>query len=153
MESGARKPNQKKAMASSLLTVLADTFAVYNKTHLFHWNVTGPQFASLHELFEHQYTDLWKAVDEIAERIRALDMPVPPDYATAHRSAGLNGKTSPAAAPDMLRHLVAAQGHLRQSLQTAMGQADEQGDEASKDLLIERLREADKSIWMLRSSL
>ena len=153
MSESALKPNQKKAMATSLLSVLSDTFAVYNKTHLFHWNVTGPQFSSLHELFESQYTELWKAIDEIAERVRALDMMVPPDYISAQRSAALNGKASPAAAPDMLRHLIAAQGALRRTLQTAMGQADEQGDEASKDLLIERLREADKSIWMLRSSL
>lgn len=131
---------------------LADTYTLYLTTHNFHWNVTGVHFASLHELFMAQYTELWTAVDVIAERIRALGSSAPGSYREFARLTTLpDAPEEPPEAHDMVRLL--AEGHEK-AASTAMGiipDAEEAGDHVSTDLLVSRIAVHEKAAWMLRS--
>src|SRR5512145_1845866 len=99
----------RKAIAQGLSALLADSYTLYLMTHNFHWNVTGPQFNSLHNMFMTQYTEQWTALDEIAERIRALGYPAPGTYKEFVKLASIKEVEGVPAANDMVRHLVAAQ--------------------------------------------
>lgn len=145
--------SDRRRIADALAPVLADTYALMAKTHGFHWNVTGPQFPALHELFEKLYTDLFEAVDDLAERMRALGV-----YAPAGLSglADLSSLPTVREIPDaetMLRLLIADNEaiarHARQVAELAQGAADG----ASEDLMNARMAAHDKAAWMLRATL
>lgn len=142
------------AIAQGLSRLLADTFTLYLTTHNFHWNVTGPMFNSLHAMFMQQYTELWNAVDPIAERIRALGHAAPGSYAEFVRLSSLpDVEARPHKATEMIRLL--AEGHeavarTARGLFALVNQAD---DQPSADLLTQRLSVHEQSAWMLRSLL
>ncbi len=143
----------RKAIAESLSRVLADSYTLYLKTHNFHWNVTGPMFQPLHAMFEEQYTELAEAVDEIAERIRALGHPAPGSYAAYARLTAIEEEEGTPPAEDMIRQLVIGHEAVARNARAAIAAAQRGGDEATADLLIERLRAHEKAAWMLRSML
>ncbi len=145
--------NDRQAIATGLGRVLADSYTLYLKTHNYHWNVTGPLFSTLHVMFETQYTELAQAVDEIAERIRALGYPAPGSY---RDYAGLTSIDEDTDAPDaetMIRRLVAGQEAVVRTARQVFPLADEAHDEPTADLLTQRMQVHEKNAWMLRSLL
>ena len=142
------------SIAQGLSCLLADTYTLYLTTHNFHWNVTGPMFNTLHTMFMTQYTELWSAVDPIAERIRSLGHTAPGSYAQFGELASVpDAPATPPKALEMVRILV--QGHEAVA-RTARGMfplADKAGDEPTADLLTQRLTVHEQTAWMLRSML
>ena len=146
--------NSSKTMAEALARVLANTYTLYLKTHNYHWNVTGPQFASLHTMFETQYTELALAVDPIAERIRALGQVAPGSYSAFGKLSEIKeAPDSPPEAMQMIRDLAADNEALIKLAEKANEVADESGDVASGDMMIERMQVHAKAAWMLRAHL
>jgi starvation-inducible DNA-binding protein len=143
-----------KTMAEMLGRVLANTYTLYLKTHNYHWNVTGPQFASLHTLFETQYTELAAAVDTVAERIRSLGHVAPGSYAAFGKLSEIKeAPESPPEAMQMIRELAADNEALIKLAEKANDVADESNDVASGDMMIERMQVHSKAAWMLRAHL
>ena len=145
----------RRKIADSLSHFLADSYTLYLKTHNFHWNVTGPMFNTLHEMFMTQYSEQWTALDEIAERIRALGFRAPGSY-------GEFGKLSSIAeekAPDqldwrgMVHQLVVGNEAVCRTARKVLKAADTAGDEPSADLATQRRQVHEKNAWMLRSLL
>ena len=142
------------AIAAGLSKLLADTYTLYLTTHNFHWNVTGPMFNSLHAMFMVQYTELWNAVDPIAERIRSLGVAAPGSYAQFGSLTSLkDAPTSPPKAMDMLRILVEGHEAVARTARSIFPLADAANDEPTADLLTQRLTIHEQTAWMLRSSL
>lgn len=144
---------QRQQISEGLSRVLADTYVLYGKTHGFHWNVTGPMFNTLHLMFMEQYTELWTALDEIAERIRALGVPAP-FGSTLSALASLEDSSSlTPAAMQMVRELVDGHEAVARTARSVFSVADEANDQPSADLLTQRLLIHEKTAWMLRSLL
>jgi starvation-inducible DNA-binding protein len=143
----------RKEIAHGLSRVLADTYTLYLKTHYFHWNVTGPMFQTLHLMFEQQYNELALAVDLLAERIRALDVPAPGSYSMFSKLTSIREETGIPKAEDMIRQLVDGQEAVSRTARTVFRIADEAGDQVTADLLTERMQIHEKTAWMLRSLL
>ena len=143
----------RKEIAHGLSRVLADTYTLYLKTHYFHWNVTGPMFQTLHLMFEQQYNELALAVDLLAERIRALDVPAPGSYSIFSKLTSIREESGIPKAEDMIRQLVDGQEAVIRTARTAFRTADEAGDQVTADLLTERMQIHEKTAWMLRSLL
>ena len=137
----------------ALRLVVADTYALMGQTHICHWNVRGPSFFSLHTAFELQYTELFTAVDEIAERIRALGALAPGGLSNLAGMAGIDEIKEDASAQDMVNHLVMANEKLLADLAVARDLAGEAGDSESEDLMIGRMQIHQKTVWMLKSYL
>ena len=133
--------------------LLADSYTLYLKTHNFHWNVTGPMFNTLHTMFEEQYTALALAVDEVAERIRALGFPAPGSYAAYARLTSVAESEDVPGATDMVAQLVAAHETVARTAREIFPSAEDGGDEVTVDLLTQRLQYHEKTAWMLRSIL
>jgi starvation-inducible DNA-binding protein len=144
---------QREAIAGGLSRLLADTYTLYLKTHNFHWNVTGPQFNTLHQMFEAQYTELATAVDEIAERIRALGHPAPGSYAAFARLSSIKEAEDRVSADEMLRQLVQDQETVVRTAREVFPLADAANDEPTAGLLSDRMQIHEKTAWMLRSML
>lgn len=144
--------NERNAVADALNGVLADTYVLYQKTHAYHWNVTGPQFPTLHALFEEQYREMWAALDEIAERVRALGAFAP---ASARIFASLasieSADETPPKAEQMIMILLEGHESLVRRARKALEMAGEVSDAASEDLLTIRIRTHEKTAWMLRA--
>jgi starvation-inducible DNA-binding protein len=143
----------RKEIADGLSRLLADTYTLYLKTHYFHWNVTGPMFQTLHLMFETQYTELALAVDLIAERIRALGFPAPGSYAQYAQLSSIPETTSVPKATEMIKLLVEGQEAVCRTARSIYASADKASDEATADLLTQRLQLHEKTAWMLRSLL
>jgi starvation-inducible DNA-binding protein len=142
------------AMAQGLSRLLADTYTLYLTTHNFHWNVTGPMFTSLHAMFMEQYTELWNAVDPIAERIRSLGHPAPGSYAEFGRLTSLeDAPSTPPAALEMVRILVRGHEATARTARELFPLADKANDQPTADLLTQRLTVHEQAAWMLRSLL
>lgn len=141
------------AVVAALRQVVADSYALLGQTHLCHWNVRGPSFFSLHNAFEEQYTELFVAIDEIAERIRALGALAPGGLQNLARLAGMDEIREDASSEAMVQHLLAANQRLVKDLVTARDLAGESGDDQTEDLMIARLQVHEKTIWMLQSFL
>jgi starvation-inducible DNA-binding protein len=142
------------AIAQGLSRLLADTYTLYLTTHNFHWNVTGPMFNTLHQMFMEQYTELWNAVDGIAERIRALGHWAPGSYAAfASLSSIADAPKTPPKALEMVRQL--QQGHetAARTAREVFAVAAQADDQPTTDLLTQRLEVHEKAAWMLRSLL
>lgn len=144
---------QRTAMANAVTAVLADTYALYFKTHVYHWNVTGPRFHDLHLLFEQQYNELWLATDEIAERVRALDFKAPASYAAMAAAATVNSEGKAQKADVMIADLLRGHEAVVATIRKALELAAENGDDATSDVLSPRLTVHEKYAWMLRSTL
>jgi starvation-inducible DNA-binding protein len=149
---GIDSQNRQK-VAAALSQVLADSYTLYLQTHNFHWNVTGPQFAQLHALFETQYTALAAAVDEVAERIRAVGHRAPGSYREFGKLARVPEAEGTPKADEMVAILAKANETVSQSAREALAPAQDAGDEATADILIQRMQTHDKNAWMLRSIL
>ena len=145
--------DQRKTIADGLGRMLADTYVLYGKTHGFHWNVTGPMFNTLHLMFMEQYTELWNALDEIAERIRALGFPAPFGGSTLAALASISEAKQHPPALDMVRELVAGHEAVARTARGVFALADAADDQPSADLLTQRLQVHEKTAWMLRSLL
>jgi starvation-inducible DNA-binding protein len=140
-------------IAEGLKHVLADTYSLYLKTHYFHWNVTGPQFSSLHLLFETQYSELWMAVDLIAERIRALGEFAPGSYSTFAALTEIPECMNVPKADEMLHQLLQGQEIVIRTARALFPLVEEAHDQATADLLTIRIQLHEKTAWMLRSLL
>jgi len=142
------------AIAAGLSRLLADTYTLYLTTHNFHWNVSGPMFNSLHAMFMAQYTELWNAVDPIAERIRSLGHVAPGSYAQFGELSSLkDAPATPPKAMDMVRILVEGHEAVARTARSIFPLADKAGDEPTADLLTQRLTVHEQTAWMLRSLL
>lgn len=141
------------AAITALKTVLGETYALYSKTHGYHWNVTGPNFQALHDMFMTQYTDLWEALDTIAERIRALGAFAPGSASEILDAASIRPDNGVPDAATMVSNLARGQETLAKAIRNAIASAEQAGDDVTVDLLIQRATIADKSAWMLRASL
>lgn len=142
---------QRKAIADGLAVLLADTYTLYLKTHNYHWNVTGPMFQTLHTLFETQYNELALAVDEIAERIRALGEFAPGSYKEYAKLTSIKEADGIPSAEEMIKDLVKGQEAIAKTARSIVPVADEASDEVTLDLLTQRMTVHEKTAWMLRS--
>jgi starvation-inducible DNA-binding protein len=138
-------------IAAGLSRLLADSYTLYLKTHNFHWNVTGPMFVTLHQLFEEQYTELALAVDEIAERIRALGHPAPGSYGEFQALTSIRDDANTLDAQAMVAALVTAQETVARTAREVFPIVEAAADEPSADLLTQRMQVHEKNAWMLRS--
>jgi starvation-inducible DNA-binding protein len=144
---------QRKEIAEGLSRLLADTYTLYLKTHNYHWNVTGPMFNTLHLMFEQQYNELALAVDQIAERIRSLGYPAPGTYREFAQLTQIRDDEKVPDAEGMIRGLVAGQETVVRTARSVFPAVEKGNDEASADLLTQRMQIHEKTAWMLRSLL
>jgi starvation-inducible DNA-binding protein len=142
-----------KQVAAAASRLLADSYTLYLKTHNFHWNVTGRMFTTLHTLFETQYTELALAVDEIAERIRAVGEYAPGSYTQFAQLAKVKESTTVPKAEEMIEILTADQLVVADAARALTEAAEAAGDQASGDLGVRRIEVHEKNAWMLRSHL
>lgn len=143
----------RKEIVKGLSHFLADTYTLYLKTHYFHWNVTGPMFQTLHLMFETQYTELWMAVDTVAERIRALGGFAPGSYKDFSSLTTIPETEGVPVAEKMIQELVSGNEAVCRTARALIPAAEEAHDEATMDLLTQRLQIHEKTAWMLRSLL
>jgi len=142
------------AIAGGLSKLLADTYTLYLTTHNFHWNVTGPMFNTLHAMFMAQYTELWNAVDPIAERIRSLGHAAPGSYAQFGKLSSIaDAPVKPPKALEMVRILVEGHEAVARTARGVFTLAAKADDQPTADLLTQRLDIHEKTAWMLRSLL
>ena len=151
IEIGLNDASREQSVAA-LKRVLAETYALYTKTHGYHWNVTGPHFQSLHAMFMEQYTELWTALDELAERIRALGHFAPGSSGEMLESATIAADNEIPDAPGMITNLVHGHETLARALRDGIKASEAAGDDVTVDLLIQRATISDKTAWMLRST-
>jgi len=144
---------QRLKTVDGLNRLLADTYTLYLMTHNFHWNVTGPMFQTLHLMFETHYTELALAVDLIAERIRSLGAPAPGTYGQFGKLSSIKEIDGIPVATDMVKHLVNAHESVIKTARSVFPIAEAGHDEATADLLTQRLQLHEKTAWMLRSLL
>jgi starvation-inducible DNA-binding protein len=147
----AKKDRQE--IAQGLGHLLADTYTLYLKTHNFHWNVTGPMFQTLHLMFETQYNELALAVDLIAERIRSLGAPAPGTYAEFAKLSSIRETTGVPRAREMIKQLVEGQEAVVRTARKLFPLVEKAADEATADLLTQRIQLHEKTAWMLRALL
>lgn len=140
-----------KNVVSELRKVLADTYGLYFKTHSYHWNVEGMHFHTLHTLFEAHYTEMWAAIDEVAERIRALDAYAPVNYTEIVAGTSIAQDEGVPNAADMLKNLIEGHGKLIETLKVALEVAQKAEDEVTSDVCLARLNIHEKTLWMLKS--
>lgn len=147
------RDEERKKIADGLSHLLADTYTLYLKTHQFHWNVTGPLFQTLHLMFETQYTELALAVDEIAERIRALGFPAPGSYSEFGRLSSIKHEPGVHSAGEMIQLLIQGQEAVVRTARSLFSVVEENQDAPTLDLLTKRMEIHEKTAWMLRSLL
>lgn len=140
-------------ITEGLSALLADSYTLYLMTHNFHWNVTGPQFNTLHTMFMTQYTEQWNALDIIAERIRALGFPAPGTYKEFVKLATIDEVEGVPKATEMIRYLVAAQEATAKTARNLFPVVNEVNDQPTADVLTQRINIHEKNAWMLRSLL
>ncbi|OGA99377.1 MAG: DNA starvation/stationary phase protection protein [Burkholderiales bacterium RIFCSPHIGHO2_12_FULL_69_20] len=145
--------HHREKIVKGLAALLADSYTLYLMTHNFHWNVTGPQFNSLHAMFMAQYTEQWTALDQIAERIRSLGHPAPGTYKEFVKLASIKEVEGVPKATEMIRLLVAAQEATARTARQLFPVVDAANDQPTADVLTQRLDVHEKTAWMLRSLL
>ncbi|WAW09030.1 DNA starvation/stationary phase protection protein [Oxalobacter vibrioformis] len=138
-------------ISKGLSRILAESFLLYMKTHNYHWNVKGPMFQTLHVMFEEQYTELWNALDEIAERIRSLGFAAPGTLKEYLKLASIKEIDGVPGAEDMIRDVLAGSEAVSRLSRDVLELADKAGDDPTVDLLTERMQVHEKNAWMLRS--
>lgn len=147
------KEQDRQAVAEGLKKMLADTYTLYLKTHNYHWNVTGPMFQTLHLMFEEQYNELWTAIDEVAERIRALGEISPGSYREFSQLSSIKEDDKLPDATGMIKSLVEGQEAVIRTAREIFPLAENANDQVTLDLLTQRMQVHEKSAWMLRSLL
>ncbi len=152
IEIGINEADRKK-IVDGLSKLLADSYILYLKTHNFHWNVEGPMFNTLHLMFMDQYTELWNALDLIAERIRALGSYAPGSYKKFAQLSSIPETDEHLAAKDMIKQLLQGHETVAKTVRAIFPVAEAGSDEATLDLLTQRLQIHEKTAWMLRSLL
>jgi len=145
--------DQRAAIVQGLSRLLADTYVLYLKTHSFHWNVEGPMFQTLHQMFMEQYTETWNAIDLIAERIRSLGEYAPGTYREYSKLARIKETEGVPEAEEMVQLLIEGQEAVVRTARDVLPVADEASDEPTLDLLTQRMQIHEKNAWMLRSLL
>ena len=143
----------REQVAKHLSKLLADTYSLYLKTHSFHWNVTGEQFNSLHLMFETQYNELWLAADEVAERIRTLDVFAPGSYSQFAKLSSIKEESGVPEWKEMVRQLVEGHEIAAATARDTLKAANAAGDDGTADMATGRLQAHEKTAWMLRSLL
>ena len=138
-------------IAQGLSRLLADSYTLYLKTHNYHWNVKGPLFNTLHQMFEEQYTELAVAIDDIAERIRALGEPAPGSYQAYLELTEIEEEIGEPTADEMMLRLLKGQETVARTARSVIGAAEAANDEPTADLLTQRMQVHEKNAWMLRS--
>lgn len=144
---------QRDEIADGLNKMLADSYALYVKTHNFHWNVTGPNFSELHKVFEKQYQELAIAIDDIAERVRALGVFVPASFSQFSQITSIDEETGQIHSDEMIRQLVLAQEEVVRTARHLLPLVEDFNDAPTVDLLTQRMAVHEKNAWMLRSLL
>jgi starvation-inducible DNA-binding protein len=152
MDIGIKEQDRRK-IAAGLSRLLADSYTLYLKTHNFHWNVTGSMFQTLHLMFETQYTELALAVDVIAERIRALDIPAPGTYHEFGELTSIKESKGVPSAHEMIKQLLEGQETVIRTAREVVPVVEGASDQATLDLLTQRMLLHEKTAWMLRSLL
>jgi starvation-inducible DNA-binding protein len=147
------KEGDRKKISEGLSRLLAETYTLYTQTHNFHWNVTGPMFRTLHLMFEEQYQELAMAVDVIAERIRALGAYAPGSFAEFTKLSSIKQISGVPEATEMIRNAVAGNEAVVRTAREVFETADDAKDEATADMVTERMQVHEKAAWMLRSML
>lgn len=142
----------RKSSAAALKDLLGETYALYTKTHGYHWNVTGPRFNSLHDMFMTQYTELWAALDEIAERIRALGHFAPGSSGEMLEHASIKPDNGVPEAEEMVKNLAAGHEAVARAAKKGIKIAEDANDPVSVDLFTQRAQISEKTAWMLRAS-
>jgi starvation-inducible DNA-binding protein len=145
------KEKDRVKIAEGLKRLLADSYTLYLQTHNFHWNVVGPQFRELHLMFEEHYTELATAVDEIAERIRTLDVPAPGTYKAFSQLSSIKEVEGVPEAKEMVRLLTQGHEQVVKTCREALAPAQKAGDESTAALVSDRMRVHEKTAWMLRA--
>jgi starvation-inducible DNA-binding protein len=145
--------DQRLQIVEGLSRLLADTYTLYLKTHNFHWNVKGPMFNTLHLMFMDQYTEMWNAVDLVAERIRSLGAAAPGGYAAFTKLTVIPEADGVPEAMEMVRQLVSGHEAVIRTARSIFPVVEAASDEATADLLTQRLQLHEKTAWMLRSLL
>ena len=145
----ARKDREN--IAKNLSKLLADTYSLYLKTHSFHWNVTGPMFNTLHQMFEVQYSELWTSADVIAERIRALDVYAPGSYTQFGKLTSIAEETGVPDWKAMVQQLVDGHETVARTAREVFKVADKVDDQPTADIATQRMNEHEKTAWMLRA--
>lgn len=138
--------------ADAIRKLLADTYSLYLKTHGYHWNVEGPHFQQLHTLFMQQYTEMWTAVDELAERIRALGKYAPSSYAEMASLSSIKEETGHPDWQTMVINLAKGHEEVAKSARDVLRVAEEIGDDATADVVSPRITLHEKTAWMLRAT-
>jgi starvation-inducible DNA-binding protein len=146
-------PKDRAAIAKGLSRLLADTYVVYLKTHNFHWNVEGPMFQTLHQMFMEQYTETWNAIDLVAERIRSLGHYAPGTYKEYLELARVKETQGQPRAEQMVRLLIEGQEAIVRTAREVLPIAEKADDQPTLDLLTQRMQVHEKNAWMLRSLL
>ncbi len=141
----------RKEICDGLSHLLADTYTLYLKTHKYHWNVTGPMFQTLHLMFETHYNELALAVDDIAERIRSLGEYAPATYAEFAKLSSIKEEAGVPNAQEMIRNLVVGHETVARTCRSVFPASEKGNDEATLDLLTQRIQTHEKTAWMLRS--
>ena len=144
---------QRSAIVQALSRLLADTYVLYLKTHSFHWNVEGPMFQTLHQMFMEQYTETWNAIDLIAERIRSLGEYAPGTYREYARLTRVQETEGVPRAEEMVKLLIEGQEAIVRTAREVLEVADAANDQPTLDLLTQRMQVHEKNAWMLRSLL
>ncbi|MDC1141533.1 DNA starvation/stationary phase protection protein [Planctomycetota bacterium] len=145
--------DKRNEIAQGLSRVLADSYTLYLKTHNFHWNVTGPMFQTLHLMFEQHYNELALAVDEIAERIRALGVAAPGTYRQFAELSSIKEEDGIPEAKKMIQLLVEGHETVARTARTVFKIAEDANDQPTCDILTQRMQVHEKTAWMLRSLL
>lgn len=140
-------------LTKSLKTCLADSYVLYLKTQNYHWNVTGPNFKSLHSMFEEQYNDLFAAIDLIAERIRALGEKAPGTYTKYIELTNIKEGNEELEANSMVKDLAQDQDTIVKTLTNLLQESQKVGDEVSASIAADRIEVHQKNAWMLNSSI
>ncbi|PCI86749.1 MAG: DNA starvation/stationary phase protection protein [Hyphomicrobiales bacterium] len=143
--------NNQDIVVQQLNNILANTYSLYFKTHSYHWNVEGMHFHTLHTMFEEHYTEMWAAIDEIAERIRALGAYAPLNHAKIIKASQIEQDDTVPTAKDMITNLVTGHETLISSLNQALTIAQQNNDEVTSDVCLARLQIHEKTLWMLNS--
>jgi starvation-inducible DNA-binding protein len=142
---------QRSRLAGGLTGLLADTYLLHHSTQACHWNVDGPWFGALHRIFEEQYEEMARAIDEIAKRVRSLGFYTPATLAELTRRSRIRQPADLRDPESMLDHLIEAHMQVVHRVNEVRGEAEALLDEATTDLLVERLRAHERTLWMLRS--
>lgn len=145
--------SSRKEIADGLSRLLADSYTLYLKTHQFHWNVTGRHFNSLHQMFMEQYTEIWNAIDDVAERIRSLGFFAPGSYAKFSKLTSIKDSEGVPKAEKMVKELISGHETVARTARSIFPAAEAGNDEATLDLLTQRITIHEKTAWMLRSFL